>query len=94
MVQPVFLQLCRFLFLLPEQSEAEFLERHHAEVSEQIKAAVWTVGLTPPADMKLVLLTLLLLVCTSQGEEPSLRLLFELEEPTLSSSVAPCCCAT
>lgn len=56
-----------------EQSAAEFQERCYTEVLEQIKAAVWTASLTPHADMKLVLLTLLLLLCSSQGKEPSLH---------------------
>lgn len=64
-----------FVCFLSEQSEAEFQERH-TEVQEGIKAAACTVGLTPPANMKLVLLTFLLLLCTSQGEEPSVHLLF------------------
>lgn len=52
-----------------------FQECRHAEALERIKAAVRTVGLTPPADMKLLLLTLLMLACTSQGKQPSVRLL-------------------
>lgn len=75
MDQPVLLQFSS------EQSAAEFQERRHTEVLEQIKAGVWTASLTTPADMKLLLLTLLLLLCSSQGKDASVRLLFF--QPTL-----------